>query len=126
MNGRAMRSVLLGMVTACALAWTEWVGAQGVTGNTLLQYAASVKKVAAGTASNLDYLFAAYVQGFAFGTALALHEVDPAVCLPGGSDTGQYVRVIVQYLESNPMELHKEATSLAIAACRKAFPCREP
>ncbi len=122
-----MKKALIGVVAALAVSWAYPVAAQTVmTGNNLLQRAASVKKVDAGSATNADFMWATYVQGFAFGTAFTLHQVDPLVCLPGGSDTGQYVRVMVQYLEANPTDLHKEATELAIHAFRRAFPCRKP
>lgn len=121
-----MKSVLVGGAIALALSWGYPVAAQQVvTGNTLLERAAAVKRMDAGSTSPKDLQDYLYFVGFAFGVASTLDNVDPEVCLPVASNTGQYRRVLIQYLEANPAELHMSGTILAIAAFRKAFPCRK-
>jgi hypothetical protein len=119
-----MKNVLVGVVAALALYWAEPGSAQTVTGNKLLEYVAGAKRAAAGAARSGDFQDAAYLVGFAMGVAGTLNTIDPTVCLPADSNAGQFQRVLIQYLEANPAELHKGATSLAIAAFRKSFPCR--
>jgi hypothetical protein len=118
-----MKNVLVGIVTALVVSWASPAVAQ-VTGNKLLEYAVSVRKVEAGRASGTDWQDATYFLGFSLGVANTLNIIDPLVCLPKDSNAGQYQRVLLQYLEANPAELHRGGTTLAIAAFRKAFPCQ--
>jgi hypothetical protein len=48
------------------------------------------------------------------------------ICLPEDKrlTTGQLARVVVEYLEHNPGQLHESAPSLATVALGKAFPCK--
>jgi hypothetical protein len=123
-----MKTVLMGIVTALALSWAEPVSAQqGPTGNTLLERgAAAQKRIDAGQARTADWQESAWLTGFVYGIVATLDMLDPKVCVPDGSSTGQWQRVLIQYLEANPADLHKSADELAIAAFRKAFPCRKP
>jgi len=118
-----MKNVLLAVVAALAVSGADRAAAQAVTGNTLLQRVAADKRVEDGRGSTGDFLDSGWLIGFALGVASTLQIVDPRTCLPQGGTVGQLVRVIIQYLEANPAELHKEASGLAIAAFRKAFPC---
>jgi hypothetical protein len=119
-----MKNVIVGVVAALALSWANPAAAQALTGNKLLEYVAGAKRVEAGTPRTTDWQDHAYLSGFALGVAMTVHIIDPRVCLPEDSNAGQYQRVLVQYLEANPAELHRGGTTLAIAAFRKAFPCR--
>lgn len=118
-----MKNVLSGVVAALALSWAI-PGAAQVTGNTLLRDAAAYKRVEAGGQNSADAVGGGWLQGFTFGVAVTLDRTDDKTCLPNNSNSGQYVRVLIQYLEANPAELHKSGMDLAIAAFRKAFPCR--
>lgn len=120
-----MKNLSVVSVIALALSWGSPVSAQQMfTGNGLLDFVAAAKRLDAGSTSPLDFQRSAYLGGFAGGIAGALDAVDPKVCLPADGNTGQYTRVLIQYLETNPAELHKSATILGIAAFRRAFPCR--
>jgi hypothetical protein len=48
------------------------------------------------------------------------------ICLPKDQrlTTGQLARVVVEYLEHNPGQLHDPAPTLATLALGKAFPCK--
>lgn len=120
-----MKSVLVGIGAALALSWAGSGAAQ--TGVQLLEFAAASKRVDAGVARADDWQDSAFLTGFALGAAGTIALLDPQTCLPAtGSSAGQHKRVLIQYLEANPAELHFSGTSLAIAAFRKAFPCRKP
>ena len=125
MKGKDMKSVLVGGVISLALSWAAPAAAQ-MTGSSVLERAASLRKIEAGSARAPDFVNASFLQGFALGVANTLDTFDSQTCLPQGSDIGQWVRVIIQHLEANPAELHKDVTELAIAAFRKAFPCQKP
>jgi hypothetical protein len=119
-----MKNVIVGVVAALALSWANPAAAQAITGNKLLEIAAGAKRVEAGTPRTTDWQDDAYLSGFVTGVADTLNIIDPLVCLPKDSNSGQWQRVLLQYLEANPAELHRGGTTLAIAAFRKAFPCR--
>lgn len=118
-----MKNVLVGVVAALALSWAGSAAAQ-ITGNYLFEHVAGYKKALTNNASGTDWAQASFLHGFVAGVALTLDSDDPKTCLPQGSNTGQWTQVLIQYLEANPAELHKSGTTLAIAAFRKAFPCR--
>jgi Ssp1 endopeptidase immunity protein Rap1a len=44
-------------------------------------------------------------------------------CLPPQSNMGQWMRVVVKYLQAHPEQLHEEATGLVSLAFTNAFPC---
>jgi len=48
------------------------------------------------------------------------------ICLPKDKHmtTGDLARVVVEYLEHNPGQLHESAPTLATLALGKAFPCK--
>lgn len=49
----------------------------------------------------------------------------PALCLPAtGVTNGQAAKVALLFLRVHPEELHRDGTSLLIAAYHEAFPCR--
>jgi hypothetical protein len=57
--------------------------------------------------------------------ARALNRVEGSRPQGGDSNTSQWTRVLTRYVETNPAELHKDATSLSLVAFRRAFPCRK-
>lgn len=91
------------------------------TGNKLLEGAQAMRRADANRTISGDVILLGWFLGFSEGTALALDRVQ--FCLPDESTAGQWATVLANYLESNPAELHKSGTSLAIAAFRKSFPC---
>ena len=100
------------------------------TGNGLLARVQSLKRLEGANADTvikeMDVLDSGWLIGFTHGTATALSSARQ-ICLPvSGTTSGQYVRVLTQYLEANPALLHLPDWALAYAAFRKAFPCREP
>jgi hypothetical protein len=44
-------------------------------------------------------------------------------CMPTESTTGQWMRVVVKYLQEHPERLHEEDITLASLAFTSAFPC---
>jgi hypothetical protein len=44
-------------------------------------------------------------------------------CLPPQSNTGQWMRVVVKYLQAHPEQLHEEDIGLVSLAFTNAFPC---
>lgn len=44
-------------------------------------------------------------------------------CVPPESKTGQWMRVVVKYLQEHPERLHEEDIALASLALTSAFPC---
>ena len=62
-------------------------------------------------------------QGICAGSINAIIRFDPDICLPKGSTVGQAVRVVVQYIDSQPARLHEDFVDLAAEALRAAWPC---
>ncbi len=56
---------------------------------------------------------------------LHLFDRNHVFCLPKGVETKQQQRVVIQYLQENPQELHNWDISLIINAMAEAFPCKE-
>jgi hypothetical protein len=68
--------------------------------------------------------------GLVRGVSLTLHFLKDdlpehaRVCLPGGSTPGQYIRIVVKYLEARPERLHLRDVDLIMSALEDAFPCQ--
>jgi Rap1a immunity proteins len=45
------------------------------------------------------------------------------ICAPENSTLTQFLRIFVNYAQSNPDKLHLKASFVAVQALRKAFPC---
>jgi len=65
-----------------------------------------------------------FVQGFCAGVIQGLIYDRTDICLPSGVEKGQAVRIVVQYINSQPARLHEDFTMLAAEALRKAWPCQ--
>jgi len=48
---------------------------------------------------------------------------NPTICPPERASDYQSLRVIVNYLQSHPQDLHKRFRFLAVMALRDAWPC---
>lgn len=44
-------------------------------------------------------------------------------CVPPEGQNEQIARVVIQYLEAHPQDLHQSAVALSLAALYRAFPC---
>ena len=69
-----------------------------------------------------------YLQGFADLNTfyrVSIEKKDMHFCIPNGVDAGQKARVVVNYLEANPNELHNHKGGLVWSALKKAFPCSQ-
>jgi hypothetical protein len=66
----------------------------------------------------------AFLQGVGAGIVDGLHYADVEKCGPKGVTTGQMVRVVVQYIDSQPARLHEDFKKLTVEAMRKARPCQ--
>jgi hypothetical protein len=120
-----MKYGLIHLLACVMLSWGVSATAQTTlaTGNDLLKHVQAMKRVDDGRSqSSEDIASAMWLIGFANGAAGALH-VAGSICLPPGSNAGQYAHVIAQYLESRPALLHLSAWVLSFAALRHAFPC---
>jgi hypothetical protein len=62
-------------------------------------------------------------QGICAGSINAIIRFDPDICLAKGSTVGQAVRVVVQFIDSQPARLHEDFIDLAAEALRAAWPC---
>jgi hypothetical protein len=77
-------------------------------------------------------LCAGTVSGIAFTASLVrgLEQITsstrPVLCIdpPGGVTTGQYVRVVVAYIDARPVRMHERFELLALEAIRDAWPCK--
>jgi hypothetical protein len=58
---------------------------------------------------------------FVQGVALALH-VAGWVNLPSGSTNEQYAKIVIQFLDNNPKQLHMDASTLITQALGEAYP----
>jgi Rap1a immunity proteins len=47
----------------------------------------------------------------------------PRICLPREVTDEQIVKVVVQYIDSQPARLHEDFVLLAMEALRKTWPC---
>jgi hypothetical protein len=73
-------------------------------------------------------LCAVYLNGFLDSHSIAMGLGDSRketnFCLPAsGISNDQAVRVVVQWLEAHPADLHKSGRTLVLLALRDAFPC---
>ena len=50
---------------------------------------------------------------------------DLKVCFPTGSTSGQLIRVVHNWLEDHPEQLHIADGPLALVALQEAWPCKE-
>ena len=61
--------------------------------------------------------------GFIAGIVFA-DVVNRMICIPNGATYGQYVRVVVQYIDQRPARMHETFGKLATEALRSAWPCK--
>lgn len=72
-----------------------------------------------------------YPTGKCAGVVEAIYSMQPFLdhkyrtCPPDGVTLGQIVRVVVNYLESKPQNLHYEFNMLVLAALNSAWPCKQ-
>ena len=57
-----------------------------------------------------------FVQGFCAGVIQGLIYDSHDICLPSGVEKGQAVRIVVQYIDSQPARLHENFNALALEA----------
>ena len=106
-----------------------------LSGSTLLKNCKSYLKVSGGS-SNSDIILGA---GLCLGTVRGIIDAGavfdtfadqagnprPNVfCVPESVSTDRGVRVVIQYLEEHPEDLHQRGTTLTVLALKQAFPCR--
>ena len=46
-----------------------------------------------------------------------------ASCSPNNAQTGQIVRVVIQYIDALPARMHEDFRNLALEAMKAAWPC---
>lgn len=65
-----------------------------------------------------------FAQGICLGVIRTLAEEHHEVCLPEEVTVGQYLSVVVKYLDGRPTRLHERFVDLALEALMAAWPCR--
>jgi hypothetical protein len=67
----------------------------------------------------------AHVRGYCVDLVMGIARdaYAPRICLPRGFTDEQIVRVVVQYIDSQPARLHEDFVLLATEALRKTWPC---
>jgi hypothetical protein len=118
--------LMLMVLPAAALTQTPTgpnTGPNPLNGNGLLALAEASVRISQGRGTDQDSLHSGVWQGFVIGVALTHDSVNPRVCLPEKSLSGQWMAVVLQYLRQNPAQLHKESVTLVREALQRAFPC---
>ena len=68
-----------------------------------------------------------YSQGFCMGTITTLFffadQLPLPSCTPTGSNVGQALRIVVQYIDQRPARMHEDFMRLAMEALAAAWPC---
>jgi len=66
---------------------------------------------------------AGYVEGYTVALQKSGKGVSTAACFPENLNNDQALRVLIEFLENNPAELHRGVGSSAQRAFSRAFPC---
>jgi hypothetical protein len=79
-----------------------------------------------GPKTDFETAKATYCQGFVKAILFIGRRLDEpdSFCSQTGVTVGQAIDVFLKYLNDNPDKTHQPAESLAIAAFRKAWPCK--
>lgn len=117
-----MRRILGCLVAVLILSAAEQAAAQIRTGNDLMRAVAADRRTDAGSSQQEDWFLSGYLSGLVAGIA----NTNRDICPPAGSTREQWKRVVIQFLEANPADLHLPASLLVAVALAKAFPCRRP
>jgi len=120
-------------VLGWCLIWACIANAMGADGSGLLENCQAYLKFQSGSSPGgyvngvQNGMCVAYVQGV-IETGQIWHEVVglETYCLPEiSASSDQFIRVVVQYLENHPADLHHTAAALVQRAFMEAFPCTE-
>ena len=66
------------------------------------------------------------IEGLARGVirqSIAL-KVTPPFCPPPAATNGQFIAVVVKYIDQRPERMHEAFTTLAFEALKEAWPCK--
>lgn len=102
-------------------------------GNALLSGCSGYLRILDGQGDAADAFSAGGCVGYIIGAsdfntahaAVSGGEQEGFFCVPSNVPLVQKVRVLVQYLKSNPSELHRPQYILTMDAFSEAFPCRQ-
>jgi len=123
-----MKPTTLITVIVLCLAFCGRAGAQTTTGADIQN---KCKELTANKAFSFDGGFCAGFMDGIIADETMWHLSDDvqkqthilSFCLPETGTNGQYLQVLVKYLDEHPEELHKPAAFLLREAFNKAFPC---
>jgi hypothetical protein len=60
----------------------------------------------------------------AFNDTVHFFPPDLKFCTPHKVTSGQYIQIVLKFLNENPAQLHRSETHLILDALRKTFPCK--
>jgi hypothetical protein len=135
MKGVASMKFSLTIAMFCALMMTARAadGAFWESGNDFVRYCSSIEK--GDVAIDLTELTRGmhcmgYIQGLSAGVAETItfgtekgYAVPVPFCIPEGVEVKQSVIIVLKYIRDHPEKAHIQASTLAMAALQKAFPC---
>lgn len=130
-----MKFQALGLVILLILSANTYAG--GLTGNDILEDCRDLKEKNAHNEGACYGFLQGMMEGHRFSViffnTLAERnpetELDPGFeyeevyCLPKNTNNGQYLRVVINYIEANPALSHRPASLLIMMALTDAFPC---
>ena len=111
--------IVISATIASALADTDIETANGVMPGCRGFLAAEASNSAAAAATMGD----AYDYGFCTGHVAAVFHLVGRKCAPQAVPLDQNIRIVVQYIDSQPSRLHEPFDDLAAEAFIKAWPC---
>ena len=126
-----MNKVLWVMILGCIMGYPMTGFAEGSGSDLLKQCTQALKEIDGAVDPNtIDFGDAGRCMGQidGFAGAAAFYEAKPgspgAICFPTeGTTIGQSVRIVDQYLQSHPEQLHETSTVLIFGAFLAAYPC---
>jgi Rap1a immunity proteins len=66
----------------------------------------------------------AFLRGYCLGLVEGVAKNATNICPPHAASNEQAVRVVVQYIDSQPARLHEDFGDLAVKALRQSWPCQ--
>ena len=107
-----------------SLSVSSWAGAV-VTGNKLMEWAPSFKRVTNDSANNkLDYTQAGELRGYITGIQDSL-ERQRLVCVPSQVNQTQVTMIVIEYLEAHSDQWDEVGLVLVFDSLRRFYSCKQ-
>jgi len=86
----------------------------------------SANNIMPGCRKGLQGASIGYLEGLCQGTIQTslYFSVQLGICAPAGVNVGQFMRVVVKYIDERPARMHEDFRALALEALRAAWPCK--